>query len=177
MVRAIGFGGGLALLLASCSAQVESPSEVAPVQGVELSLDEKRALAHRYVVALEMEATQRAMLEGLVEQTIKAVCAGKSYTPEKIQAIRAAVVEGGMAMLPETLEVLERLTAETFSSEELLQMVAFYESDIGQSIVDKGPSFAALSIEEMGPIMAAGQIDIRHRICDVAPEAQGCKAS
>lgn len=61
---------------------------------------------------------------------------------EKTQAFGAAVTEAVLAQKPRMLQLSAEVYAQTFSEEELRQLLAFYQSPLGQTLSRKMPLLA-----------------------------------
>jgi hypothetical protein len=143
----------------------------APARAASAPNPEAVALVRRYLAAIHFERTmdsvQAAMLPVMTEQLAQA---HREVTPEQRQIV-VDVVRRVMRekMLPQMIDRLTPIYAQTFTAPELQAMVAFYESPIGQSIADKAPSLAPRTAEivrELQPAMAREVVlEIIARIC------------
>ena len=176
MVRTISILSAACLFLAGCGAEAPSAPVERPSAAVELSVEEKQALARRYINALDMDENMDALMTGLTDQMLAGVDNDPNRPTEQLEAIKAAIVAGAADMLPPMMALMEEIAAEVFTTEELLAITEFYESDIGRAFVAKNPEFSTRAMSEIGPIMEMGQQSMIRRMCGVDPEMRGCDA-
>lgn len=169
----------LAFTLFAGLAQAAEPQ---PPAGHAAAADpEAEALVRRYLAAVHFERNmdnmQAAMLPVVAEQAARQ---SPSLTAEDRQAIvdivRSVIRE---RMMPQMIERMVPLYAQTFSIEELKGLVAFYESPVGRSITDKLPALAPKGAEITRELLPGVQAEVLRRIVVemCAKHACGAKAS
>jgi hypothetical protein len=154
---------GLATLALSLAAPAVAVANVAPPSAVtqDAELAAKEALVRRYFEVSQFEK----MMNSMMEQMIAPMLNNDSIPPEKIPVVREAVLEGFGNVLPQMMEAFVEQYAATFTLEELEQLVAFYESPVGRSIMTKTMVLAREAggmIERFSPIMEA---EMRRQLC------------
>lgn len=134
-----------------------APSFATPAVAQQASASEtaaKEALVRRYFAVAQLEKITNGMLEAMIEPML-----AQSRIPEdKHDLFRQTMQETFAAVMPQMMEAYVVQYTEAFTLEELQQLVAFYESPVGQSIMTK----TVLLSREAGAMMERFQ-PIMHR--------------
>lgn len=126
-----------------------------PVQSEEQN---RLELSRRYYEALNLDATVRAMLDGMAPAMMATSPNATRLSERQRQAIGEVSKEATLSILPQLKQATIKMTAESFSTEELAALVDFYESPLGKSIVAKTPAYSARSgelVRDLLPTIAA----------------------
>ncbi|RZJ16567.1 MAG: DUF2059 domain-containing protein [Brevundimonas sp.] len=112
----------------------------------------KTELIRRYLVAIQYEKLVNTMIESMSGQLL-----ARSRIPEEKRGIaRDALIAAYDVVLPQMQEATIELYVEIFTIDELEQMVAFYESAVGRSIMAKTVMLSQRSgdlMQEFAPLM------------------------
>lgn len=124
------------------------------------------ALARRYYAAIHFSDTMDAMMKAIIPvMSAQEAQRFPNLSDDQRKLIADTTVQVMHDLTPQLLEKALPSVATVFSEEELTQMVAFYESPVGQSVVTKSPQLAA----QMGPLMRdmlpAIQSEMTTRLC------------
>lgn len=112
----------------------------------------KLELAQRYFKSMHMETNFVAMVKNMLPAI--AADAPPGVSTEAIQKITGEVLDEVMPPMLQDMEgIMTQACAQVFTEEELAALVAFYESPVGQSVVDKGPLLAASTSTGMAKLM------------------------
>ena len=161
----------LPLLLAAAPmnavAQEAAAQEVAAAEAVaDVDAAERLALSNRFIALMQtdqMSATFSQMMGIMVPD-------GPGMTAERSAGLQRAMTRMSTEMFPRLFAIMTPIYADIFSLEELRGLVAFYESDIGQSMIRKS--------QEAGPRAAAAMMailpEIRRDMAVVMCEEMGC---
>lgn len=122
-------------------------------------------LSRRYYEALNLDATVRAMLDGMLPAIMANSPNAALLSERQRKAIGEVSKEATLSILPQLKQATITLTAEYFSTEELGALVDFYESPLGKSIVAKTPAYSARSGELMRDILPTVTAKIPSLIC------------
>lgn len=146
--------GLAAVAVLACAAP--AAAEVAPTTPVVQDADQaaKEALVRRYFEVSQFEKIMNAMMEQMMAPMLN----DQSIPRDKIPIVREAVLEGFGNVLPQMMDAYVTQYATAFTREELEQLVAFYESPVGRSIMNKTMVLtrqAGEMIERFSPIMEA----------------------
>lgn len=91
------------------------------------------ALANKFVMLMQGEELTAAMTQ-MMDMMIPPI---DDVSDEEAAEIRAVAVEVSQSMMPRMFEAMAPVYADIFTLEELRGLVAFYESDLGQSLMRK----------------------------------------
>ena len=124
------------------------------------TLARKKVLVQRYFETIHfnqlMDNMMKSMIPPLMESMRKQ---NPNLTAAQSQLVSDAVIETMGDFTPKFLEQSEGIYAETFTEEELTQLVTFYESPVGQSIMAKIPNMmprmTQLMIQDMPDLQSA----------------------
>lgn len=112
----------------------------------------KSALIRRYLVAIQYEKLVNTTIDSMAGELL-----ARSRIPEEKRGVaRDALIAAYAVVLPQMQEATIELYAEIFTIDELEQMVSFYESAAGRSIMAKTVMLSQRSGEmmrEFAPIM------------------------
>jgi len=129
---------------------------------------ERLALANKFIVLVQgeqMGASMRQMMGMITPQNSR-------LPPEQQAIINDVTGEMVEVMLPRMFEAMAPVYADIFTVEELRGLVAFYESDIGQSMVRKSFEAAPRIAEVTMGLMPEMMGEMADRMCD----RLGCSA-
>lgn len=163
---------GLAALTGSAYAQVSSPHTASPTASPAAgSVDPERlALAREYIRKSQIEAAMRGMFTNLARNMPQP---SDQATDVKGRQLLNSFSTGMDAALPQLMEATAEATARTFTTQELKDLVAFYGSPTGQSMVAKMPTLMQQLVPKAFQIMptvyATAEADYcRHVTCTQA---------
>jgi len=91
------------------------------------------ALANKFIVLMQADELGAAMSQ-MIDSMMPPL---EDVSDENAADIRAVVLEMTEDMMPRMFEAMAPVYAEVFTLEELQGLVAFYESDLGQSLIRK----------------------------------------
>jgi hypothetical protein len=144
-----------ALLLAATPAAAQPAASAA-----------KLDLARRYYAAMHMDRSMAAMMRSMTPAMMASIAkSNPSLTPEQRTAIAEATTESSTAMLGGIVDRLTPIIADTFTEQELRDLVGFYEGPTGQAVVAKMPVIMARFAPQMSEVMSQLQVDVRSRVC------------
>lgn len=136
-----------------------APQAPAAAQGAEQQA--KAALVRRYFEAIQFDKLMNVMMESMMVSMTES-----SRLPEdKIPVMREAVLEAFGNVLPQMVDANIEIYAEAFTLEELEQLVAFYESPVGRSLMAKTVVLSRQSGEMMQRFQPIMQEEMRRQLC------------
>lgn len=157
---------GLMLMAAALSlAGPVSAQTVAPNTSVVSSKDAalKMQLANRFIALIQGEQMGE-MMSQMVDVFMDDQLEGMSG--QEIADYRTAMNEVMRRMMPRVFDAIAPVYAEIFTLEELRGLVAFYESDLGQSLVAKSYEAAPRMSEAIQAAMPGIMSDMAVVVCD-----------
>lgn len=126
----------------------------------------KLALAKRYYGAMHMERTMDGMMRSMVPVISQSIAkANPNLTEQERTAVAEAATESAAAASTRIVDRITPIIAETFTEQELRDLVNFYEGPTGQAIVDKMPTVMAKFAPQMKELVPEMEADSRQRIC------------
>lgn len=155
------------VLSSACTA----PAFAAEPDKIPVVTERSVACAGRYMTAMHMDDTMKAMTESMVTSM-------KGMMPQVGSAAERARIEKAMGIamketmdevMPKAMADLEPSMLEVFDEAELCAMADFYESPTGQSIIRKMPALMQISMENMKkymPVIQQKMIDSMCRVYD-----------
>lgn len=105
------------------------------------------------VETLNLRQMMTQLTNGTTTALVTAVAQTGEVNDETRAAVRDAVRSNLAARLPDIIPLIAPVTADAFTMEELDAMNAFYESDVGKSIIAKLPGYQAASSRLMATWM------------------------
>lgn len=143
----------MVMCAASGAAGGAHAQEKQAAQGAELAdVARKSELIRRYLAAVQYEKLVNTTIDSMAGQLL-----ARSRIPEEKHGVaREALLAAYAVVLPQMQEATIELYAETFTIDELEQMVGFYESAAGRSIMAKTVMLSQRSgemLREFAPIM------------------------
>lgn len=112
---------------------------LSPVQAQEVPA-EKQALIDRMMASMNVEATVDQMVEVMTKQVVNTV---KRTTPgieqDALDIIVEVVEEEGRLLVEQALSDAAPIMAKLYTTDELEQLVAFYETPLGQKALKSMP--------------------------------------
>lgn len=156
------FFAGLMLALTLMAAPAAAYAQTAPQPATQGDAAERLALANKFIVLIQgdqLAASMRQMMTTLMPEN-------PNIPAEQNQIIREVSGEMIEVMMPRMFDAMAPIYADIFTVEELRALVAFYESDIGQSLVRKSAA-AAPRIAEVAQAVIPGVMgEMADRLCD-----------
>lgn len=153
--------GLAAALFLGCAAPAVAQTPPPAAQADAPEQAEKQALVRRYFEVSQFEKIMNTMMESMMAPMMN----DPRIPPEKLPVLREAILEGFGNVVPQMMDAFVIQYAETFTLTELQELVAFYESPIGRSIMNKTLILTRQSgdmMERFGPIMEA---EMRRQVC------------
>lgn len=127
---------------------------------------EKAELVRRYFKAMDFDVMMDAMLKSMVPMMVQGEMSDNpELSAEDAQILSDLTIETMNEIMPVYVENLVEVYAEAFSHEELVQIVAFYESPVGQSIVKKTPALTPKVMEVMVALMPQIEANMAKKVC------------
>jgi hypothetical protein len=129
---------------------------------------EALSLSRRYVDAIHLEAQLVAVMRNMMPAVLEraAAQAGGRSTPELNEAVAHASAETMRAIAPKMIELMAPVVADSFTVEELRAAVAYYESPLAQSLLEKMPAFTAKMMPAFEPLMPEMEEELSNRVCE-----------
>jgi hypothetical protein len=162
MKRFLTLAAAAALLAVAAPALASETPPPPPSEAQDSDLAEREALVRRFFVAMHFEKLMNSMMESMWGPII----AGNEAIPEdKREVVREAAMEAFAVVLPQMTEANIDLYAEAFTVQELTELVAFYESPTGQSLMAKSVILSRQSgemVQRFTPIM---EEEMRRQLC------------
>ena len=122
-------------------------------------------LAHRYIELIHIDKSYADTMKSLAPSILASMPKGKGDDPAMQQKVFEAASEAASEMMVTLVKKMEPIMAETYSEEELADLVAFYESQTGKALIEKQP----LLLGKIGPmmmeIMPQFQTSLRTKVC------------
>jgi uncharacterized protein len=147
--------GGLILALTLLSA----PVAMAETQAEQT---QKLALANKFIVLIQGEQLGAS----LGQMTAMMMPEADGMSPEDAAEFQAMMSEVTAGMMPRMFEAMAPIYADIFTLEELQALVAFYQSDVGRSMISKSYAAAPRMAEAMQAIMPELMADMGDQMCD-----------
>ena len=143
----------------------ETPALIQPVAAevMPVAQPETVGLAKRYFDAIGFEGQLGAILTSLT--TPETLGARANLTEDERDAIVSSAAEAMDDAMPLMLDEAARITARTFTPDQLREMIAFYETDSGKVIAAKTsvlPPMASQLVLTFAPVIRA---DVMTRAC------------
>ncbi len=134
-----------------------------PAPGAAETTDQavKRTLVRRYLDALQLEKLMNSMMESMMAPLM----ADSSIPADKLPIVREAFLEAFGVVMPQMMEMNVDLYVETFTVEELEQLVAFYESAVGRSVMAKTLTLSRQSGEIMARATPILEAEMQRQLC------------
>lgn len=144
-------------------AQAEnSTSAPAMQETVPLAADgvtpEKIELTHKLMIAMDIEKSMKARMDATMKMVGQATRSSMPNVQMKeVLEIQTKVMDKYM---PRMMDAMIQAYPEVYTKQELTDMLAFYESPTGQSVVRKSPLIIERSGPQMTPIINEMQADM-----------------
>lgn len=122
-------------------------------------------LAHRYIAATHMERTMDATMKAMTPGMLANMPKGTAAEEARKAAVMEAMPEVMSDMMHKMVARLEPVVAEIFSEQELTDLVAFYESPTGRSLIAKSPELAARMAPIMRDLVPEMQAELKAKVC------------
>lgn len=121
------------------------------------------ALSHRFIELLQAEQ-MGTMLGQMVVQMSPSV--SDEMSEAEADEFQAMMGEIAADMMPRLFDAMAPVYAEIFTLEELEGLVAFYESDIGQSLLRKNYESAPQIMAAINGVMPQLMLEMGDKMCD-----------
>ena len=125
--------------------------------------DKQMALAQRYVEASHMVDNVQTMMKQLRPMLMSQAEAQLDASEKKVLGDAFDTAYGHF--LQSYLDKVTPILAETYSEDELTQIVAFYESPTGQSMLAKSPELQKRLVPVAMDLVPDLQADMRKEVC------------
>jgi hypothetical protein len=145
---------GLALAIAGVSLPAQAQDETSSVAVRASDHDARAVLVRRYFEVIQFNK----LMNGMMDAMLGSVLVDESIPEDKRGLVREAATDAFAIVLPQMVQANIDLYAEAFTLDELEQLVAFYESPVGRSIMTKTVMLTRESgemITRFTPIMEA----------------------
>lgn len=145
---------------------VTAMAETVAVPAVEDAVTARKvALIKRYFKAIEMDNLIGSMMQSMMPALAEQQRASSGASAEESKMVTDAVIETMAEITPIYMDKLSVIYADAFTEDELVQMVAFYESPVGQSIVKKTPGLMPKTTQVMIELMPEIQSRMQTKMC------------
>ena len=138
---------------------------------------ERLDLGYRFVALMQVEDMAKAMEQSFVGL----FPATASMNPEDARAVQETVAEMMQEYMPALFKAMAPVYAEIFTLEELRALVAFYESDVGRSMVrksyDAAPRIGVVAQTVLPPVLERAMDRLCDRLECSAQERQEMKSA
>ncbi|CAL4867595.1 hypothetical protein MMA231_01853 [Asticcacaulis sp. MM231] len=125
----------------------------------------KVVLIKRYFKSIEMDKLIGSMMQSMLPALAEQQRASSGLTSEQSKMVTDAAVETMAEITPIYIDKLSVIYADAFTEDELVQMVAFYESPVGQSITKKTPTLIPKTTQVMMELMPEIQNRMQTKMC------------
>ena len=122
-------------------------------------------LAHRYIAAVHMERTMDATMKAMMPTMLAGIPQGSEVQEARRKAVMEVLPQVMSEMMSKMLARMEPIVAETFTEQELSDLVKFYESPTGQAVVDKTPQLAMRMAPVMRELMPEMTKELMAKVC------------
>lgn len=144
--------------LAYAQTATSVPSSVAPSSAIPSDTVKDPALAarkmilvKRYLAAIHFDKMMSSMMDAMIPPMVQEQRqSNPNITDAQAKIVTDALKDTMVDFTPKIMDRIAILYADAFSEDELTQIVAFYESPVGQSIITKSTALLA----QVGPIMS-----------------------
>lgn len=129
---------------------------------------EAQRLSHELIEAVGGEANMKATMQAAFDQVMKGM--PEETTPDaktKMDALKAYVKDWMDRRTGLFVEAAAQAYAQTFTEQELRDLLAFYRTPSGQSVAVKMPTVIRASGVAITPLVRALQRDIVLKACDL----------
>jgi len=147
--------GGLILALTLLTA----PAAMAETTDVST---EKLALANKFIALIQGEQLGASLGQMMAMMMPEST----TLSAEQATEVREAMAEATASMLPRMFEVSAPIYADIFTLEELQALVAFYQSDVGRSLMSKSYAAAPRIATAIQGIMPELMADMGDQMCN-----------
>jgi hypothetical protein len=122
-------------------------------------------LAHRYVLAVHMDRTMDATMKAMLPGMLAAIPQATAAQEARRKAVTEVMPQVMHDMMATMMARMEPIVAETFTEQELADLVKFYEGPTGQAVVDKTPQLATRMAPMMRELMPEMTRDLMTKVC------------
>jgi uncharacterized protein len=133
---------------------------------------ERRELVRRFFAVIQFDKMMNVMMESMMGS----MTADPRIPAEKQAVVQEVALEAFAVVMPQIVEANVDIYAEAFTLDELQQLVAFYESPVGRSMMTKSVMLSRRAgdmVQRFQPIM---EREMMTRLCariDCEPAASG----
>ncbi|KQW79660.1 DUF2059 domain-containing protein [Brevundimonas sp. Root1279] len=167
-----------AALSVTAPAMAQEAPRAVPVVAQDADRAEREALVRRYLTAIQMDKLMNGMMESMMGSMLE----DSEIPEEKRELVRDAALAAFANVMPQMNDAMIDMYAEAFTRDELQQLVAFYESPVGRSMMSKTVMLTRQSGELYESFGAAMEEEMMKQLClrmdcsaltdDVAPTAK-----
>lgn len=137
-----------------------------PVTAADLARARKMALLNRYFTAMRFDSMMGMMAKSMFPAMLEEMRKRQpSLTDADAKLIGDSVTEAMQEITPVLISETSKAYVDVFSEDDLLQMVAFYEGPVGQSLVEKSPALMAKTGDLMRSLMPKMQALMVEKYC------------
>jgi hypothetical protein len=122
-------------------------------------------LAHRYIAAVHMDRNMDATMKAMMPTMLAGIPQGDAAQEARRRAVAEVLPQVMSEMMSKMLTRMEPIVAETFSENELADLVKFYESPTGQAVIDKTPQLAMRMAPLMRELMPEMTKELMAKVC------------
>lgn len=123
-------------------------------------------LVRRYFKAVDLDKMMGTMMQSIMPMMVDQMRkSNPAITDAQAKIVSDAVVEASAEFMPKYMDATVDLYADTFTEDELTQMVTFYESPTGQSITKKLPDLTPKAMQLMMQMMPDLQASVMSKMC------------
>lgn len=151
----------LALVAAAAPALAQSAPEVEVRTARPADYEARAELVRRYFTAIQLDK----LMNGVMEQMMAAMADDPRIPEEKQALIRQVASEAFAVVAPQMMEASVEVYAVEFTHDELQQLVTFYESPVGRSLMTKSVMLTQRSNEIFGRFQPILQQEMERRFC------------
>lgn len=137
----------------------EAPAPAAAAQDAERA--EKLALAERFLAVIQGEKMMNVLMETMIDPML----ADPRIPADKREVIREIALESFAVVIPQMMDATVEIYADAFTVEELREVVAFYESPVGRSMMAKTVMLTQRSNELYGQFVPILEAEMMKRMC------------
>ncbi|MBL0969344.1 MAG: DUF2059 domain-containing protein [Brevundimonas sp.] len=152
------FLGGLLMAVTLLAMPVAASAQTAQGEGAE-----RLALANKFVVLMQGDQLASSMGQMM---SVLGPPPNSNMTAEEREIFNDVTNDMVAVMLPRIFEAMAPIYADIFTLEELRGLVAFYESEIGQSLITKSYAASPRIAAVVQGIMPGVMSEMGDRLCD-----------
>jgi len=137
--------------------------------------EQKLALAGELVDAADLKGSMRRVADVILDQFTQSFnSAAGSTDPDMVKFMKSLMQDEIGGIIRKVTPKLAEVYAETFTEQELKDILAFYRTPTGQKMVAKTPELSRRGQEMVRPFIPAMQVDMVGKIFDHMCEVNKC---